>query len=837
MRAYFGILLVICVLLPVASASAQPQPQQQVVERDRLIADQENLLNTYRCLFGVDVDVVPGGCANPDTIAAGAAPANPVASDLVARDGLIQSQEALLNVYRCQYSIDAHLVPGGCSKNLPSPSPTPSSTPTAAPTPSVQTVSVVLCGSEGDFDDQVALIPSVDTSQDLLEAMVAQLNKVVSPFWSWHSSGFSRLNFIEAGVVERGDIERTTTLTLSELRAKCISFDRPPQTTILTYLPSYSGGGGIARGKTIFMTMDLEGGCIGCGRIPFTNHKTTIHEFGTELHELAHSVYSLRHTRIGIPLGQCLLLCGVPVNWNFADASRGAYTLLGFPYLTIDGVTPVVEHNMPNGDTISRPGWEFPLIESEQIVEVADLNIEGRKPAEGLGSVIDRVYASISLACYERERAGLPVGGDNPPCVRLPPDTVDFENVDSPPFHRRPYETGDGSDWTSQVVDGKFAVGWRPPTWTDGAPITGYVIRVSCLNESRPVGGGFRLEGELISEQVVSSSVRSAVLDFDAALLGDGRQCDKRKSKNLDPGVVVSVSALSKYGEGVIDRARVEVFAPEATVTRQRYRSLSAGVDHDCAVRLDGSIVCWGNTSYGGEGLIKAPAGTFKSVSAGSSHSCAVRTDDSIVCWGSTWASEKGLLDAPAGTFKSVSAGGYGSCAVRSDDSIVCWGSTWASEKGLLDAPAGTFKSVSAGGYGSCAVRSDDAIVCWGDTSEVGLLDAPAGTFKSVSVGSSHSCAVRSDDSIVCWGDTTWGERLIDAPAGTFKSVSVGGFGSCAVRSDDAIVCWHYGVVDFGPVAGVYKSVVRRSEGYCAVRSDDSAFCVAKDGKVTELNV
>ena len=267
------------------------------------------------------------------------------------------------------------------------------------------------------------------------------------------------------------------------------------------------------------------------------------------------------------------------------------------------------------------------------------------------------------------------------------------------------------------------------------------------------------MEGELISEQVVSSSVRSAVLDFDAALLGDGRQCDKRKSKNLDPGVVVSVSALSKYGEGVIDRARVEVFAPEATVTRQRYRSLSAGVDHDCAVRLDGSIVCWGNTSYDGEGLIKAPAGTFKSVSAGSSHSCAVRTDDSIVCWGSTWASEKGLLDAPAGTFKSVSAGGYGSCAVRSDDAIVCW------------------------------------------------------------------------------GDTTWGERLIDAPAGTFKSVSVGGFGNCAVRSDDAIVCWHYGVVDFGPVAGVYKSVVRRSEGYCAVRSDDSAFCVAKDGKVTELNV
>ncbi|WP_419929656.1 hypothetical protein [Candidatus Poriferisocius sp.] len=98
-------------LAPVASA----QTQSDVEVRDQLIANQENLLNTYRCLFGVDVDVVPGQCPNPDLVAPGVAPPNPSQNDLDVRDGLIQSQEALLNVYRCQFDVDTQLVPGGCT--------------------------------------------------------------------------------------------------------------------------------------------------------------------------------------------------------------------------------------------------------------------------------------------------------------------------------------------------------------------------------------------------------------------------------------------------------------------------------------------------------------------------------------------------------------------------------------------------------------------------------------------------------------------------------------------------------------------------------------------------
>ena len=66
-------MVVSVVLGPAVSA----QTVADIAVRDQLIADQENLLNTYRCLFGVDADVVPGECPTPDAVSAGVAPRKP----------------------------------------------------------------------------------------------------------------------------------------------------------------------------------------------------------------------------------------------------------------------------------------------------------------------------------------------------------------------------------------------------------------------------------------------------------------------------------------------------------------------------------------------------------------------------------------------------------------------------------------------------------------------------------------------------------------------------------------------------------------------------------------
>ena len=91
---------------------------EDVVMRDRLVADQETLLNVYRCLFDVDTGAVPGGCVNGEPARGPTQPGVfegvPTQGDVDARDRLIADQEALLNVYRCQFNVDTQIVPGGC---------------------------------------------------------------------------------------------------------------------------------------------------------------------------------------------------------------------------------------------------------------------------------------------------------------------------------------------------------------------------------------------------------------------------------------------------------------------------------------------------------------------------------------------------------------------------------------------------------------------------------------------------------------------------------------------------------------------------------------------------
>ncbi|MYB10055.1 MAG: hypothetical protein F4Y28_08765 [Acidimicrobiia bacterium] len=64
-------------------------------------------------------------------------------SDIAARDRLIQEQEALLNVYRCMFDIDTQLVPGGCVDGKPSLA-TPQN-PSTLPTQTAQPVEIVRC--------------------------------------------------------------------------------------------------------------------------------------------------------------------------------------------------------------------------------------------------------------------------------------------------------------------------------------------------------------------------------------------------------------------------------------------------------------------------------------------------------------------------------------------------------------------------------------------------------------------------------------------------------------------------------------------------------------------
>ena len=105
---------------PVSNGAAAQESTvlEEINFRNELVAAQESLLNTYRCLFNIDIGVVPGGCDDGQP-AQGPIPPDvfdgvPTASEIETRDQLVAAQESLLNTYRCLFNVDTEIVPDGC---------------------------------------------------------------------------------------------------------------------------------------------------------------------------------------------------------------------------------------------------------------------------------------------------------------------------------------------------------------------------------------------------------------------------------------------------------------------------------------------------------------------------------------------------------------------------------------------------------------------------------------------------------------------------------------------------------------------------------------------------
>jgi hypothetical protein len=265
------------------------------------------------------------------------------------------------------------------------------------------------------------------------------------------------------------------------------------------------------------------------------------------------------------------------------------------------------------------------------------------------------------------------------------------------------------------------------------------------------------------------------------------------------------------------------------------FTEVAAGYQHACAIRTNGSLVCWGS---GGHGETDAPAGSYRSVTAGGSLTCATRlSDSSAVCWG--WKAAAWQQSMPAGGIEWVGIGAH-VCAVASGGNLTCWGYAPGAYPWLEDVlplrphpvPAGSFKSVTAGIFHTCAITTDDRLVCWSSgiygpvfgSDEYGQARPPAGRFASVSAGPFHNCAIRLDGSLACWGSDFWGQSR--PPAGSYTSVSAGDEHTCAVRSDGALICWgnnEAGQIDVP--AGRFRVVASGSDFACAIRLNGELAC------------
>lgn len=248
---------------------------------------------------------------------------------------------------------------------------------------------------------------------------------------------------------------------------------------------------------------------------------------------------------------------------------------------------------------------------------------------------------------------------------------------------------------------------------------------------------------------------------------------------------------------------------------QDRTVAISAGGNHTCAQRGDGSIRCWGDNTYG-QSL--APEGEFLKVDAGGSHTCAIDLDGALDCWGNN---SGGRAIPPPGIFIDVSAGGLHSCAIRSNGRAVCWG---LNQSGSIYAPQpALFSWIDTGASHSCGVRIGEGAICWGDNHSWQAF-APASPFIQIAAGHSHSCGLWADGRVTCWGSNFSGQRNV--PPGSYKAISANGSLTCGIREDDRLSCWGTSFQGLdSPPEGEFIDVSVGTYHACAVRLDGSVAC------------
>ena len=261
-------------------------------------------------------------------------------------------------------------------------------------------------------------------------------------------------------------------------------------------------------------------------------------------------------------------------------------------------------------------------------------------------------------------------------------------------------------------------------------------------------------------------------------------------------------NGLGQIGNG--DLSINPVLTPTLVAGISTAVEITAGGSHACALLADGTAKCWGrgvdgqlgNGSFSSSATpvaVKDPAGTgllsgIRTLSAGVEHTCAVReSDGAVFCWGDEIDGHLGngststLQPLPIQVkvdvstnligIRDLAVGGGTSCGLNSDGVAYCWGSDYYSQLGN-NAPG----------------TSSTYAIAWGSVSGLIGLD----------VGGNHVCGYTTG-AMYCAGGVTvggyeFGQMLQKAtpyaiPVSSVKQVALSNAATCYIDSTSHLLC------------------------------------------------
>ena len=284
-----------------------------------------------------------------------------------------------------------------------------------------------------------------------------------------------------------------------------------------------------------------------------------------------------------------------------------------------------------------------------------------------------------------------------------------------------------------------------------------------------------------------------------------GGECRRRHSRHLhDPGAVSC---------GVTTAQRLycweQDLVPAEVPGGRRFRKVSVGHEHICAVNPFDVAFCWGSNRFGqlgtGGGFTTTPTRVlgglkWRRVFAGASQTCGATLDNKGYCWGANvfgqggsgipvFTQPKPTLIAGGLSFRQARPGsgvdnGINSvefdtgiaCGVTQDDRAYCWGlgatgSTVGGNTPQLVAGGRRYSTVQPGIFHTCGLTLAGVAFCWGsnDLGQLGRVGSSSRTpvrvagnlvFEGISVAAAgfHTCGVTAAHQVYCWGSNSSGQ-------------------------------------------------------------------------------
>lgn len=217
--------------------------------------------------------------------------------------------------------------------------------------------------------------------------------------------------------------------------------------------------------------------------------------------------------------------------------------------------------------------------------------------------------------------------------------------------------------------------------------------------------------------------------------------------------------------------------------------AVSAGGAHCLAVRSNGSVVAWGNNSYG-QSNVPTNLADVVSVAGGWYHSVALKRDGSLALWGADFLGQ--ITNTPAGLTNvvDVKAGGYHTIALKADGTVAAWGAYFPASNAV---PAGlnNVVAIAAGSVHCLALKNDGTVTGWAFWPGSWPTNAPSTLTNAVAItaGQYQNYALLKSGEVVTWNN---GGFLTNPPAGfsNVAAISASPFSGIVLNNDTTLTGW-----------------------------------------------